>query len=77
MTLDLRNLRCALAAAETGSFRQAAAALDLPQSSVSRRVQARRWATAGRIRALPGFQGSELTPLRGTDAGDAPFQRPL
>lgn len=40
MTLDLRNLRCALAAAEAGSFRQAAVALDLQQSSVSRRVQA-------------------------------------
>lgn len=40
MTLDLRNLRCALATAEAGSFRQAAVALDLQQSSVSRRVQA-------------------------------------
>ncbi|MAM38738.1 MAG: LysR family transcriptional regulator [Erythrobacter sp.] len=40
LTLDLRNLRCALAAAEAGSFRQAAAALDLTQASVSRRVQA-------------------------------------
>ena len=40
LSLDLRNLRCAFAAAEHGSFRQAAEALDLPQSSVSRRVQA-------------------------------------
>jgi DNA-binding transcriptional LysR family regulator len=40
MTLDMRNLRCVIAAAETGSFRQAAELLDLPQSSVSRRIQA-------------------------------------
>jgi DNA-binding transcriptional LysR family regulator len=40
LSLDLRNLRCAIAAAEAKSFRRAAAALELPQSSISRRVQA-------------------------------------
>jgi len=39
LTLDLRYLRCALAVAELGSFRRAAAAIELPQSSVSRRIQ--------------------------------------
>jgi DNA-binding transcriptional LysR family regulator len=39
LTLDLRYLRCALSAAEFGSFRRAASALGLPQSTVSRRVQ--------------------------------------
>jgi DNA-binding transcriptional LysR family regulator len=39
MILDLRNLRCAIAAAETGSFRRAAEMLALSQSSLSRRIQ--------------------------------------
>jgi len=39
LTLDLRNLRCALMAAERGSFRRAAAELGIEQSTVSRRVQ--------------------------------------
>lgn len=38
LSLDLRHLRCALSVADLGSFRRAAAALDLPQSTVSRRV---------------------------------------
>ncbi|WP_420141023.1 LysR family transcriptional regulator [Sphingomonas sp.] len=38
LSLDLRNLRCAFSAAETGSFRRTADALGLPQSSVSRRI---------------------------------------
>lgn len=38
LSLDLRYLRCVLLAAEHGSFRRAAAALDLPQSTVSRRI---------------------------------------
>ncbi|MGK6353793.1 helix-turn-helix domain-containing protein [Sphingomonas sp. DT-207] len=45
-------MRCALAAAETGSFRQAAAALDLPQSSVSRRADGRRRRGSGRFLGL-------------------------
>lgn len=40
LSLDLRNLRYALAVLEQGSFRQAAAALNLSQSTVSRRVAA-------------------------------------
>jgi len=39
LSLDLRNLKCAICAAEAGSFRQAAELLGLPQSSVSRRIQ--------------------------------------
>ncbi|WP_179640977.1 LysR family transcriptional regulator [Sphingomonas guangdongensis] len=39
ISLDLRYLRCVVAAAETGSFRQASELLELPQSSISRRVQ--------------------------------------
>lgn len=39
MMLDLRNLRCAIAAAETGSFRRAAEILGLSQSTLSRRIQ--------------------------------------
>ena len=38
LSLDLRHLRYVLAVAELGSFRQAASALDIPQSTVSRRV---------------------------------------
>ncbi|MDR3473527.1 MAG: LysR family transcriptional regulator [Devosia sp.] len=38
LSLDLRYLRYVFAVAEQGSFRQAAAKLDLPQSTVSRRV---------------------------------------
>ena len=38
LRLDLRHLRCALAVSERGSFRRAASMLDLPQSTVSRRV---------------------------------------
>jgi DNA-binding transcriptional LysR family regulator len=38
LSLDLRNLRYVLAVMEQGSFRQAASKLDLPQSTVSRRV---------------------------------------
>lgn len=40
LSLDLRNLHYALAVLEQGSFRQAAAALNLSQSTVSRRVAA-------------------------------------
>lgn len=39
LALDLRNLRYAMIAAERGSFRRAAAALGVQQSTVSRRVQ--------------------------------------
>jgi DNA-binding transcriptional LysR family regulator len=39
LSLDLRYLRCALAVSEQGSFRRAASKLELPQSTVSRRVQ--------------------------------------
>ena len=39
LSLDLRCLRCALAVSEQGSFRRAASKLELPQSTVSRRVQ--------------------------------------
>jgi len=39
LALDLRYLRCALFVAEQGSFRRAANVLDLPQSTVSRRVK--------------------------------------
>ncbi|QJU57151.1 LysR family transcriptional regulator [Sphingomonas sp. AP4-R1] len=39
LSLDLRNLQCAISAAEAGSFRRAAETLGLPQSSVSRRIQ--------------------------------------
>jgi DNA-binding transcriptional LysR family regulator len=39
MTLDLRNLRCALTAADVGSIRRAADILGVPQSTVSRRIQ--------------------------------------
>ncbi|WP_144379471.1 LysR family transcriptional regulator [Mesorhizobium amorphae] len=39
LSLDFRHLRCALAVSEWGSFRRAASELDLPQSTVSRRVQ--------------------------------------
>jgi DNA-binding transcriptional LysR family regulator len=39
LSLDLRHLRCALSVAELGSFRRAARALELSQSTVSRRVQ--------------------------------------
>lgn len=38
LTLDLRYLKTALSAAELGSFRKAAAALELPQSTISRRI---------------------------------------
>jgi DNA-binding transcriptional LysR family regulator len=38
VALDLRFLRYAIAAAEHGSFRKAAAVLDVPQSTVSRRI---------------------------------------
>ncbi|WP_298313619.1 LysR family transcriptional regulator, partial [Reyranella sp.] len=37
MNLDLGSLRSVIAAAEHGSFRQAAAALNLKQSALSRR----------------------------------------
>ena len=39
MNLDLGSLRSVIAAAEHGSFRQAAAALNLKQSALSRRVR--------------------------------------
>lgn len=39
ISLDLRHLQCAILASEFGSFRRAAEALELPQSSVSRRIQ--------------------------------------
>ncbi len=39
MNLDLSSLRSVIAAAEHGSFRQAAAALNLKQSALSRRVR--------------------------------------
>lgn len=38
VSLDLRYLRYAIAAAEHGSFRKAAICLDVPQSTVSRRI---------------------------------------
>jgi DNA-binding transcriptional LysR family regulator len=38
LALDLRYLRCAIIAAELGSFRRTADHLDLPQSAVSRRI---------------------------------------
>lgn len=39
VALDLRYLRCAIAAAEHGSFRRTALFLDVPRSTVSRRIQ--------------------------------------
>lgn len=39
MTLDLTSLRCVMAAAEHGSFRQAGVALNLKQSALSRRIR--------------------------------------
>lgn len=39
LSFDLRYLRCALLAAEQGSFRRAAAVLELSQSTLSRRIQ--------------------------------------
>lgn len=39
LTLDLRFLRYAIVTAESGSFRRAAVALGVPQSTISRRVQ--------------------------------------
>jgi DNA-binding transcriptional LysR family regulator len=39
VALDLRSQRCALVAAEQGSFRRAAAELGLQQSTISRRIQ--------------------------------------
>lgn len=39
LTLDLRHLRYAIVAAESGSFRKAAASLGISQSTLSRRVQ--------------------------------------
>ena len=39
LSLDLRYLRFAVAAAESGSFRQTAISLDVSQSTVSRRIQ--------------------------------------
>lgn len=39
LTFDLRYLRCAFLAAEKGSFRRAAFALELSQSTVTRRIQ--------------------------------------
>ncbi|MFZ0114188.1 MAG: LysR family transcriptional regulator [Xanthobacteraceae bacterium] len=39
LSLDLRHLRYVLAVVEQGSFRRAALSLDLPQSTISRRVQ--------------------------------------
>ncbi|KQT60744.1 MULTISPECIES: helix-turn-helix domain-containing protein [unclassified Aureimonas] len=39
MTIELRHLRCALAAADHGSFRRAAGALGVRPSSVSRRIR--------------------------------------
>lgn len=65
MLLDLRNLRCAVAAAETGSFRQAAEALALPQPSVSRRIQ-----HLERRLGFPLFERSR-TGVRPTAAGAA------
>jgi DNA-binding transcriptional LysR family regulator len=38
LALDLRYLKCAITAAELGSFRKAADHLSLPQSAVSRRI---------------------------------------
>lgn len=38
LSLDLRHLRYVLAVVEQGSFRQAATKLDIPQSTISRRV---------------------------------------
>ncbi|QNA86683.1 LysR family transcriptional regulator [Sphingomonas sp. So64.6b] len=64
LALDLRYLRYALAAAEHGSFRRAATALGLPQSTVSRRIQ-----------LLEASLGASLferkrTGVRPTPAGD-------
>ena len=39
LTFDLRYIRCAIAAAAHGSFRQTALALDTSQSTVTRRIQ--------------------------------------
>ncbi len=39
MNLDLTSLRCVMAAAEHGSFRQAGVALNLKQSALSRRIR--------------------------------------
>ncbi|MEH3038508.1 MAG: LysR family transcriptional regulator [Sphingomonas paucimobilis] len=71
MTLDLRNLRCAVSAAETGSFRRAADALDLPQSSVSRRIQ-----LLERRLGFPLFERSHAGVAL-TDAGKAFLENAL
>lgn len=60
LSLDLRNLRCALAVVEQGSFRQAALELELPQSTVSRRV-AQLEHTLGISIFSRGHQGVRLT----------------
>src|SRR5258705_10812429 len=39
MAIELRHLRCAVAAAHYGSFRRAAEALGVKQSSLSRRIR--------------------------------------
>lgn len=64
LSLDLRNLRCVEAVAEYGSFRQAANALCLSQSTVTRRIQL----LEHRLRA-PVFSRSK-TGSRLTAAGE-------
>lgn len=39
MTIDLRQLHFVVVAAQSGSFRRAAKALDIPQSTISRRIR--------------------------------------
>lgn len=65
LSLDLRYLKCAICAAEAGSFRKAAELLCLPQSSVSRRIQ-----LLERRLGFPLFKRSP-SGIRVTTAGEA------
>lgn len=60
LSLDLRCLRCALAVSEQGSFRRAASKLELPQSTVGRRVQLLE-SRLGFALFVPDRRGARLT----------------
>ncbi|WP_132560680.1 LysR family transcriptional regulator [Rhizobium sullae] len=64
LALDLRYLKYAIVVAEQGSFRRAADILNLPQSTVSRRIQ-----ILERTLGLPLFERSRIG-ARPTLAGE-------